>query len=354
MRDRRRSVAAILTVTALAAAGTAYSIGQDGQTPAATADDAATATATVEKGDMVVTETLEGTLGYGSTRAITGTLSGTITSLPAKGAVVRRGQRLYSIDGQPIFLMYGKVPAYRTMTVGTEGADVRQLERNLVAMGYGEDLEVDETYTSYTASAVRDWQEDRDLGETGEIDLGSVIFQAGPVRVADHQTTIGAVLHSGQPVLTGSGLERVVTVDLPVEQRQLAETSAKVHVTLPDGHTVTGRVTSVGTVVETAGEGEEEEESTVEVKIALTDPRTAGTLDEAPVDVTFESERHRGVLSVPVNALIALPEGGYGVVVVDVDGSRQVKVKLGVFADGRVEVSGTGVRAGMKVEVPAS
>lgn len=353
MRNRGRWLTAILTVTALAGTGAAYSIGHDGQTPAAAAGNTVTATATVERKDMVVTETLEGTLGYGGTRTITGNVSGTITSLPAKGAVVKRGQRLYSVDGRPIFLMYGRVPAYRTLTVGSEGADVRQLERNLKALGYGEDLEVDETYTSYTASAVRDWQEDRGLDETGKVDFGSVVFRAGPVRVADHQTTIGAVISPGQPVLTGSGLDRVVTVDLPVEQRPLAKKSARVRVTLPDGQTVPGRVTSVGTVVETTGQGEDEE-STVEVRVALTRPRSAGTLDEAPVDVTFESERHEAVLAVPVNALVALPQGGYGVVVVDDDGSRRVKVRLGVFADGRVEVSGAGLRAGMKVEVPAS
>ena len=353
MRNRSRWLSAILAVTALAGAGAAYSIKQDGHATTATAGDAVTATATVEKEDMVVRHTLEGTLGYGSTSTITGNVSGTITSLPGKGAVVHRGQRLYSVDGQPIFLMYGRVPAYRTMTIGSQGPDVRQLERNLHTMGYGEGLEVDETYTSYTASAVRDWQEDRGLDETGEVSLGSVLFEAGPVRVADHQTTIGAVATPGQPVLTGSGLDRVVTVDLPVEQRPLAKKSAKVQVTLPDGQTVTGRVTSVGSVVETTGEGDEEE-TTVEVKVALTKPRSAGTLDKAPVDVTFESERHEGVLSVPVNALIALPQGGYGVAVVDDGGSRQVKVDLGVFADGRVEVSGTRLRAGMKVEVPAS
>lgn len=342
----------MLAVTTVAGVGVAYSASQGESAPAATAPDPATATATVEEGDMVVTETLEGTLRYAGGSAITGKSSGTVTWLPPKGSAVRRGQRLYSVDGQPIFLMYGRVPLYRALTVGSEGADVLQLERNLLAMGYADDLEVDDTYTSYTAEAVRDWQEDRDLSETGEIELGAVVFQPGPVRVAGHETTVGADIGAGQPVVTGSGLDRVVVVDIPVEQRPLVKESAKVRVTLPDGKTVSGRVTSVGTVAETSGEGEEEE-TTFEVRISLTDPDAAGNLDEAPVDVAFESERRQDVLSVPVNALIALPDGGYGLVVVDDGGSRTIQVDLGIFSNGRVEVSGTGLRAGMNVEVPA-
>jgi peptidoglycan hydrolase-like protein with peptidoglycan-binding domain len=341
-------------VTAVVGAGVAYSASHGGGAPATTAPNAGMATAAVQKGDMVITETLDGTLGYANQAEVAGKLAGTITRLPAKGAPVHRGQRLYAVDGEPIFLLYGKVPAYRAMTVGTEGADVLQLERNLRDMGYGEDLEIDQTYTSYTASAVRAWQDDQGQSETGEISLGAVIFQPGPVRVADHKTTVGAEIGPGQPVITGTGLGRLVSVDLPVKQRHLAKKSAKVKVTLPNGKTVPGRVTSVGNVAETSGGDEgEEEETTFKVKISLTKPGSAGSLDEAPVDVTFESERRENVLSVPVNALIALPKGGYGVVVVNDDGSQKAKVDLGVFASGRVEVSSTELRAGTKVEVPA-
>jgi peptidoglycan hydrolase-like protein with peptidoglycan-binding domain len=348
-------VGAVLAVTAVAGAGVVYSARSHGDSaPATSAPDAATATATVQKGDMVVSDTLDGTLGYANRAEVAGKVAGTVTSLPGKGAVAHRGQRLYAVDGQPIFLLYGKVPVYRAMTVGSEGADVLQLERNLRDMGYGDDLEIDQTYTSYTASAVRDWQDDQGLSETGEINLGAVIFQPGPVRVADHKTTVGAEIGSGQPVITGTGLGLLVSVDLPVEQRHLAKKSAKVKVTLPNGRTVSGRVTSVGTVAETTGGGEgEEEKTTFKVKIRLTKPGSVGRLDEAPVDVTFASDRRQDVLSVPVNALIALPKGGYGVVVVNDDGSRNVEVDLGVFASGRVEVSSTELRAGMKVEVPA-
>ena len=58
------------------------------------------------------------------------------------------------------------------------------------------------------------------------------------------------------------------------------------------------------------------------------------------------------MLTVPVSALLALKEGGYGVQVVAAGATRIVPVKLGMFADGRVEISGSGITAGTKVGVP--
>jgi multidrug efflux pump subunit AcrA (membrane-fusion protein) len=58
------------------------------------------------------------------------------------------------------------------------------------------------------------------------------------------------------------------------------------------------------------------------------------------------------VLAVPVQALLAASDGTYTVEVVSGTGRRQVPVSLGIFADGKVEVAGSGLAAGMKVEVP--
>jgi peptidoglycan hydrolase-like protein with peptidoglycan-binding domain len=343
-------------LSALGGAGAAYSAVGDGGSNDPAPPLKTTATAKVTQADMVVTDTVDGTLGYGQQTKVVGKRPGTITGLATEGSVVRRGQRLFALDGQPVFLMYGKVPAYRDLTVGTKGADVRQLERNLKALGYGAGLEVDDTYTSYTAQKVREWQEDRGLPETGSVELGSVLFSPGPVRVAGHEASVGDETGPGQPVLTISSLQTVVNVDLPVARRPLARKGVAVKVTLPDGTTVDGRVASVGTVAKTS-KGDEQGgggETTIEVRVSLSNPGLAGGLDAAPVEVTFESERRKNVLSVPVNALLALPSGGYGVVVVEGTKTRTVKVTLGVFADGRVEVSAKGLSAGMDVEVPAS
>lgn len=355
MRRRLKWPIVGVSLLCLSGAGVAYTVVQDDGGTADATTTKPTSTSPVTQGDMVVTDTLDGTLGYAGRTTITGGLAGTITQLAPEGSVRRRGQAVYSVDERPVVLLYGGLPAYRTLTVGVEGDDVRQLERNLKALGYGEGLAVDNRFTSYTAARVRDWQEDLGVSETGQVELGSVVFAAGPVRIAEHQTTVGAGTGQGLPVLTGSSRRRVVTVDLPVEQRSLARTGDPVTVTLPDGSTARGRVSRVGTVATTSGDEESGGSSTtIEVKVSLQRSGSAGRLDAAPVQVTFESERRDNVLSVPVNALIASPDGGYAVVVVADDGGRStVPVELGVFADGRVEVSGKGLSEGMKVEVPA-
>jgi hypothetical protein len=75
-------------------------------------------------------------------------------------------------------------------------------------------------------------------------------------------------------------------------------------------------------------------------------------LDKAPVDVRYVVREHRDVLTVPVSALLALAEGGYGLEVVEGGTSRVVAVETGLFADGRVEVRGEGIVDGAKVGAP--
>ncbi len=122
-------------------------------------------------------------------------------------------------------------------------------------------------------------------------------------------------------------------------------------VELPDGKDVPGTVDRVGTVA-TAKAGQQDTTATVDVTVSLRDQKSLGTLDEAPVSVILQSDKRANVLTVPVAALVALAEGGYGVQVVDGDGTRYVAVQTGLFADGRVEVSGDGVTEGMTVGVP--
>jgi hypothetical protein len=61
------------------------------------------------------------------------------------------------------------------------------------------------------------------------------------------------------------------------------------------------------------------------------------------------------VLAVPVTALLALQGGGYGVDVVTTGGaSHLVGVTTGLEADTLVQISGPGITAGTRVQVPSS
>jgi hypothetical protein len=98
--------------------------------------------------------------------------------------------------------------------------------------------------------------------------------------------------------------------------------------------------------------GQQGNPATIEVVVNVADQGALGTLDQAPVGVTLVSAKVENVLTVPVAALVALAEGGYGVQVVEGSTTRYVPVKTGMFANGRVEISGAGIQAGTVVGVP--
>ncbi|MEU6036312.1 peptidoglycan-binding protein [Actinomadura sp. NPDC047616] len=323
--------------------------GGGGADPAAAGSALPPATEPVERTTLVETQTVDGTLGYGTTRTATGGGGrGTVTWIASPGTVVSRGRSAYKIDNRAVPLLYGRLPVYRTLSAGTEGPDVEQLERNLRALGYT-GFTVDDTYDSATAAAVERWQDDLGLSETGTVTPGSVLVASGAIRVAERKAEVGD--RASGPILTYTGTTRVVSVDLDVKYQRLARKGAEVTVELPDGDTVKGRISAVGRV---ATEGRDEESpTTISVTVALRGQRALGSYDKAPVDVRLTAERHEDVLAVPVAALLAQSDGGYAVQVVEGSRVRTVPVETGVFSDGKVEVSGAGLAEGMKVGVPA-
>jgi peptidoglycan hydrolase-like protein with peptidoglycan-binding domain len=252
--------------------------------------------------------------------------------------------------------MYGTIPMYRTLRNGVDaGHDVRQLEKNLRAMGYT-GFTVDDTFSSATAAAVEDWQSDRGLPETGAVDAGQVVFVPGAVRIDSTKLTVGGPAGPGAAALEVTGTHRVVTVSLAVTDQRLARKGAAVQVELPSGKTIKGKITKVGkvAVAQDNQDGQSDSDPTIDITIALPAKGSSGAVDQAPVTVEFTSTEHKNVLSVPVSALLALSEGGYGVQVVEGNTSRIVAVETDLFADGQVEITGAGIGEGTKVGVPAS
>lgn len=362
--------AGVVVGFALAGEGSSTGTGAEGATtPAANLE-----VAKVERRTLVDRQTVGGTLGYGAERTVLSRLAGTVSWLPAVGAVVRPGGAIARIDGSPVVLFDGTVPAYRALQAGvTDGDDVRQLERGLANGGYDPGT-VDAEWTASTTTAVNAWRDDLGLEETGAVELGRVVFLPGARRVKAREVEIGAVSGSGSgggegesgeggggsatAILTTTSDRRVVTLDVDAADQALAKEGAKVQVELPDGATIPGVIAKVGRVAESSSGGEGEGEggddgSTISVSVRLTGAK-GGRLDEAPVNVELALATRRGVLTVPVTALVARRGGGYAVDVIERGRRRLVTVEPGLFADGLVEVAGQGLRDGTTITVPAA
>jgi hypothetical protein len=295
------------------------------------------------------------TLGQGEESAATYGQNAVYTMLPKVGQIVRAGQPLYAIDGTPAFLLYGGVPASRAFMPGmSAGADVGELNRDL--RGYG--AASGDVFTASTTTAIERFQSQHHLQATGQLPLGSVVFEPGAVRVTSVTPTAGSPVQAG-PLLGISSTRRVVAIALDASQQTSIKVGDPVLITLPDNSTTPGRVSYVGTVATVPSDqsGGGSSSPTIEVDVAPDRAAATGRLDQAPVDVSITTATVRNVLAVPVNALVALASGGYAVEEVGSTGAHQlVGVSVGMFDDaaGTVEVSGSGLAAGQHVVVPAS
>lgn len=366
MRRRKFILGAGVASMVLATGGSVMafrSVDADEDDGAADESDGAAAagsTAEVTRRDLEERQELDGTLGYGDTSQVSLTAQGTITALPALGTVVDRGQTLVEVDGLPVPLLFGDRPLWRQLGADVEdGVDIETLEANLVALGIAsaDELTVDQTWTTATTSAVKEWQESLGREETGVVSPGDAVLLPGAVRVAAHPTPVGG--GAGGAVLEVTGTNRQVSIDLEATSQSLVTVDQPVEVELPDGSVVPGRITSIGRVAEQAADADDqapgsESEPTIEVLVALDDPAAGGALDEAPVTVRLVTTAAADVLTVPVDALLALAEGGYAVELVEGGSTRLVAVETGAFADGWVEVTSEELAEGDAVVVPAS
>jgi len=349
--DPRLIAGTVAAVGMLAACGAAGTRAGGGAVP--------TATVPVVRTDIVSRQQLPGTLTYAETFSVINPGGpGVYTRLAAAGTTVSRGQALYWVNGRPIPLLYGD-PEWRPLWVGVaDGADVHALQANLVALGFGSGLKVDNRFDWVTAAAVRRWQASLGLPQTGAVMLGDAVYASGPLRVSVFHVTAGSPAQPGQALLDATSPQHAVLLQLDVARQSWLKSGAAVTVTLPDGKTVPGTVSTVGAVATTQGTGNggsngPPPSATITVTIALSDPSAGGTLDQAPVEVAVTYDRHPQVLAVPVTALLAEPGGTYSVQVIDGGARHSVAVTTGLFDDqGLVEVAGTGLRQGMLVEVP--
>lgn len=347
---RRVRVVAATLVGALAGCSACTAEGAD------PGDDPTTeppTTATVQRTDLTETLTEAGQLEYGAPRDLLAGLTGTVTWTPAVGAVVGEGEPLYKVDADPVLRLDGQVPAWRDLgpSVG-DGQDVLQLERALRDLGYTDDLGmgVDRDWTWVTTIAVERWQEDHGLTQDGELPLGRVVFTEGDARIASVDVEEGTPVQPGTAVLRLGATERAVTVSVDPSDQRLVPVRSAVDLEFPDGTTARGRITEVAHV-EASETTEESLDVTIDV-VGKDAEAVADQLDGTSVQVGFSHQVAEDVLAVPVTALVALVDGGYGVERVAADATTAyLPVTPGAFSDTLVAVEGDGLAEGDEVVV---
>ena len=373
-RDRDRHgrrgwvVAGVVIVVAAAAVGAALASGAfrgSGSQAGGTSSGYKTGTATVTRQSLTSQTQENATLGDAGTWSVavpatsssaasssssSGAGSGTFTWLPQVGQVIHQGQRIYGMSGSPVVLLYGSVPAYRDLSEGMTGADVTELNRALVHLGYATRAELGprsgwDYYSAETAYAVGQLQTRLGLTVTGTLPLGQAAFLPGPALVTGLGTTasLGGQATAGTVVLTATSVTPVVTVELDPSLQSEVKDGDQVSITLPDGSVTPGVVSQVGRVATTPDSGNSGSSSssqsgnssnssaggsgaTITVLVSLTHPKAAGKLNQAPVTVTITTGSVSNALTVPVDALLAQPGGGYAVEVTGPGGHHLVTV----------------------------
>jgi peptidoglycan hydrolase-like protein with peptidoglycan-binding domain len=269
-----------------------------------------------------------------------------LTSLLDVGATADRGTVLYTADEQPVIALIGDLPAWRTLKQGVDdGADVRQLEENLIALGYGTDLEVDETFTADTATAVDAWETDlgRDAPDS-EVSLGDIVFLAAPGDVIGHEAAVGDTLEIGSPVLTIGSEQRVIAAAVGAIDAGGWTAGATVDVEWAD------TTRSEGTVI---GTGREVTDGQVELTVAIGpgDTEAGERRSGAAATVTLVDARRISAIAVPVAAVVH-DAGSPAVRVAHADGpDHLVPIETGLVADGWVEIT-AGLHGGEEVRLP--
>ena len=364
MRKRWVLAAAAVVLIAAVAIGVVVVTSGDGKaTPAAQAS--AVNTATVDRGTLSDMVSQYGILSYrarsdGSPYAVINRAGGTYTELPSAGDKVDCGAVIYRVNNQPVLLLCGPVPAYRSLSEGDSGLDVAALNANLVHLGYATREQLDppsHDFSSATAAALKKLQSKLGEDQTGSLDLGRAVFLPESMRIARVTAELGGPAQPGMQVAQATSDTLEVEVNLDPSQQSEVKKGDRARITLPDNTSVAGKVDRLGRVAQTQTAQDPNAGATIPAYISLDHPQQAHALDQAPVQVAITTKGVENALSVPVTAVIGRSGGGFAVEVVGTNGRRDlVTVKLGLFdtAGGRVQVIDGDLHEGEQVVVPSS
>ena len=308
----------------------------------------------------------------------------------AAGQTISNGEKLAEIDGEPLFALAGRVPAWRDITPGENGPDVAELQKALAALGYYTGGDTPGIFGTATQDAVSAYYEHLGYAppSAGGVPLTDVIFVPSlPAKVIAVNGAKGQ--QPGQPFLELAARGSLaLTGELPPAYAGQVKTGLRVKVfdevtgiraagTIADvgtattiapvgaivnvgggaaavssaesssssGSTSSGSTSSgsTGSVGSSGGSGSATNpEGTPFIPLAVTPSKPLpAALNGENVLVTVETGRTEGpVLTVPVAAIVTT---GSGTSYVTVAGGHrrqtQVAVTPGISENGYVQVS---------------
>lgn len=249
---RRRSVVVVLGWTAsLCLAGAAgYWAGRTTLVPPRVdAESSAETTYTVQIGTVGRTVTFPASATWPVASTVRSSAAGTITTVPLRtGDQLADGQVVFTVDMRPVIAATGIVPAYRDLSVGDEGPDVRQLQQLLVSLGFLTEAEADGHFDAATRRAVQRWQHSVAVTDDGTVRRADLLFVPHlPARVeVSDELSVGAPATPGMTAIEALGAVPTFSVELAAEQAATVPTSGKVDVVSAD-HTWPAQITDART-----------------------------------------------------------------------------------------------------------
>lgn len=225
----------------------------------------------------------------------------------------------------------------------------------------------DDTLESYNEGVDRDAELAKAREELNELQFSSISETFSPTNAFASKTPIitGSIINDlGSAVALNSPLYNISSVGIEVvfqvdaTDQETVTLGKNVEIELPTDERVPTVITFIDQVVTQTQAGD-----FIEVVLEVLNPEEVEAYDQAPVKVFLTTEVSENVLYVPVNALLALAEGGYALEVYEgvAEGSTfegesgvdttYVAVEIGVFTDGFVEVIGN-IQEGQLVVVP--
>ncbi len=127
-----------------------------------------------------------------------------------------------------------------------------------------------------------------------------------PIIVGSYITSEGSAVAANSQMynISSTGVEVVFQID--ASDQDMVSVGDSVEVELPSEERIKATISYIDPVVTQGQNGD-----FIEVKLDISSSEGIKVYDQAPVDVFVTSEVSQDVLYVPVNALIALAEGGY-------------------------------------------